>query len=190
MSIFVDDKQLLTPSDIQVPNPNLLSGTKDFSGDWHKSSTAVYNSDDFDGFTSVTQKIQWNGTYQLCQFEAEEIYTYSAFVKSISGNCQLTCYGGNIISWLENREFSINEDWKRYSVTFRATQSGKASVRFETDYTDTSFKIAGMKLERGNKATDWCPAYSDYATKSDINSLKESIEALKSKVGGGNSPSL
>ena len=44
-----------------------------------------------------------------------------------------------------------------------------------------SLKIEHLKLEEGSIATRWCPAYSDYAMKSDLDALKAEIEQLKQK---------
>lgn len=42
-----------------------------------------------------------------------------------------------------------------------------------------SLKIEHLKLEEGSIATRWCPAYSDYAMKSDLDVLKAEIDQLK-----------
>ena len=44
-----------------------------------------------------------------------------------------------------------------------------------------NLKIERLKLEEGSIATTWCPAYEDYAMKSDLDALKAEIEQLKQK---------
>lgn len=42
-------------------------------------------------------------------------------------------------------------------------------------------RFDALKVEKGTVATDWCPAYDDYAMQSDLDDLKAQIEQLKSK---------
>lgn len=46
-------------------------------------------------------------------------------------------------------------------------------------YSNGSLKIEHLKLEEGSIATPWCPAYADYAMKSDLDVLKAEIDQLK-----------
>ena len=45
----------------------------------------------------------------------------------------------------------------------------------------TQIRFDALKVEKGTVATDWCPAYDDYAMQSDLDDLKAQIEQLKSK---------
>ena len=72
-------------------------------------------------------------------------------------------------------------NWQKTSLTFTVTDdNGAIKPRIENDGS-SSYWIAGMKLERGTIATDWCPNYEDYAMKSDLDALKAEIEQLKQK---------
>lgn len=45
--------------------------------------------------------------------------------------------------------------------------------------------VCGLKLEQGNKATDWTPAPEDYSTTEQMNSaIKQSADSIKTEVNG------
>ena len=56
-------------------------------------------------------------------------------------------------------------------------------IEFFSDYgTSNWFKIENLKLEIGNKATDWTPAPEDMATTGDIEGVQESITGIDERV--------
>lgn len=89
-----------------------------------------------------------------------EIYTFSAWM-SVDKN------GGERIQNLDESHQVIASNtilttgWSRIWVTFKALQAN-SNVCFYTDQHDFGYVyLLGMKLEIGNKATDWSPAPED-----------------------------
>lgn len=89
-----------------------------------------------------------------------EIYTFSAWM-SVDKN------GGEQIRNLTESHQLIASDtilttgWRRIWVTFKALQAN-SNVCFYTDQHDFGYVyLLGMKLEVGNKSTDWSPAPED-----------------------------
>ena len=66
--------------------------------------------------------------------------------------------------------------------------SGTTMANFDIGYiknfqnivnTDANIRFDALKIEKGTISTPWCPAYEDYAMKSDLDALKAEIEQLK-----------
>lgn len=79
---------------------------------------------------------------------------------------------------------NLTNVWQQYSITFKIDQAGTYGNWRLINWSDAkipggSLYFANLKLERGPVATDWCPAYADYAMKSDLDALKAEIEQLK-----------
>ena len=66
----------------------------------------------------------------------------------------------------------LTNQYVRYHKTFNVTKAGIVSARFEKasgSDTDTTqlFWVTALKLESGNKATDWSPAPEDICAMTD-----------------------
>lgn len=89
-----------------------------------------------------------------------EIYTFSAWMR-VDKN------GGKEIRGVSEShqpiasDLILTTDWRRIWVTFKALQVN-SNVCFYFDHLDAGHVyLLGMKLEKGNKATDWSPAPED-----------------------------
>lgn len=104
-------------------------------------------------------------------------YTYSALVRcneTISGNGSSPLHlqaGLNNTSQskltIVNYDTSVTANgWKKISLTFKLTGDANSLRPFFYRGTNgtTTYWIAYIKLERGNKATDWSPSVSDTVT--------------------------
>lgn len=67
-----------------------------------------------------------------------------------------------------NVNITLSNDWKRYWIiyTLKDTYTNNTEVHekdllFRCDNTPTEWEICGIKLEKGNKPTDWSPAPED-----------------------------
>ena len=61
-------------------------------------------------------------------------------------------------------EWTLTDEWTRYWVTWTLADEGDISIPKEVEIlanTLTTISICGCKLEKGNKPTDWLPAYED-----------------------------
>ncbi len=189
MSIFIDRHELAERKDIV--NPNLFTGSKDFTGEWISIVTELKDvqKDKYLDFTAIYVNWAWGGISQYIGVNKGETFTASAYVKakagsSISWFVALNWDGENsqkkINAILNNYTIKGTGSWQKTSITFTVLDSGEIKPRIESDG-NSPFWIAGMKLEKGDVATPWCPAIQDYAMKSDLDALKAEIEQLKQK---------
>lgn len=89
-----------------------------------------------------------------------ETYTLSVWVYNNSSNPIHLQAGAGGIGW-RNKLFNVPKDkWTRISFTFEAL-SDKFIIYFGTISGDIDALFTGVKLEKGNKATDWTPAPED-----------------------------
>lgn len=197
VDVFINgDTRLLTEKDMANTSVgvNLYQGTKDFSGtNWVFSGdhskvnpySAIKNA--YLDFTALEVNFTWNGVRQDVLANSGETYTFSGFIKKGTGNPNVLFYGtaqgvtniGQTDS--DGKQINITDGWSRFSITFTVITGGTITPRIESTNgsPDTTYFIAGLKLERGTVATPWCPAYEDYAMKSDLEALKAEIDQLK-----------
>ena len=130
-----------------------------------------------------------------------QTYTMSCWARCVSGNVRLRLqYGKN--PWRNNGHPNITDtNWKRYSYTFTVGEHSDGSTNGNTmvyfglfPYSDNSagvLEICGLKLESGNKATDWSPAPEDiesnlqnnYYTKTETESkIEQKADSITSTV--------
>lgn len=96
-----------------------------------------------------------------------EQYTLSMYARKISGTGEIRFMIG-VSSYVGyNDTFEVTSEWKRYSHTFTYTDAstggtGGARCYFGANCTVVGVvQTCGYKLERGNKATDWCLSDAD-----------------------------
>lgn len=63
-------------------------------------------------------------------------------------------------------DFSINTEWERYTWTYDATSTG--SLTFWPNEANVAVYLTKVKLETGDKTTDWTPASEDMATSGEV----------------------
>lgn len=87
---------------------------------------------------------------------ANQVYSLSFYARATTSTAV-----GIHAGWVSGiKAFSISgTTWKRYTVTY--TPTGTGSLTFYIDNANTEVHIAKVKLEKGNKATDWTPAPED-----------------------------
>ena len=179
MSIFIDKHELAERKDIV--NPNLFTGSKDFTGKWtHIPKNA--QKDKYLDFTAIYVNWAWLGISQYIAVNKGETFTASMYVKAEAGS-KLFWY---TLLWNDKSAYKAAQvsrkhktingtgNWQKTSFTFTITDDGAIIPRIESDGS-SPFWIAGMKLEKGAIATPWCPAYEDYAMKSDLDAPKAEI---------------
>ena len=87
---------------------------------------------------------------------ANQVYSLSFYARATTSTAV-----GIHAGWVSGiKAFSISgTTWKRYTVTY--TPTGTGSLTFYIDNANTEVHIAQVKLEKGNKPTDWTPAPED-----------------------------
>ncbi|ABI54248.1 putative base plate protein [Lactococcus phage P335] len=149
------------------PNLNLLTGSKDFSGDWI-NSWAWQNDGTYKGLTVKKKTDQWAGIYKTFTAPKDGVYTFSAYVKSSGENanitrfCILNTFGVDDL----RKGLGNNFDWTRDSLTIKLKAGDEVSVRYEINSSgaDSILWTAGHKWEQGSIATPYMQSASEVTT--------------------------
>lgn len=140
-----------------APNANIRTG-------WHTSSTS--------GQVLISQ--------DEIPMTVKEEYTLSCYAKG-TGSI-LFQYGNDSIGYTgSNIQIQDPDNWKKYSYTF--TSRGTANTYIGSSLPGNDVSFCGMKLEKGNVATDWSPAPEDYSTTTEMNSkIEQTAEKINLEV--------
>lgn len=173
----------------QVGGRNLYTGTADFSNvpngnvwmdanAWVMSNTSI----NYQGIKKDARRyVKWGGLHQRVYLPIGT-YTLSAYLSKSGGatdfDVRLYLIDNNVenvATVTNNGELvtsKLTNQYVRYHKTFNVTKAGIVSARFEKasgSDTDTTqlFWVTALKLESGNKATDWSPAPEDICAMTD-----------------------
>ncbi|GCD87427.1 hypothetical protein KB1253_25850 [Lactiplantibacillus plantarum] len=174
---------------------NLYTDTQNFDNpaSWNGSSLWTKITDTYKGL-SVMQKTQpWGGLCQYIQVKKGDVLTYSVYAKYTSGTGKSTIYwqlnsqteGGysRATSNPSNSVITITDSWQRISMTTVATSDGYLRPRLERETGNTNtLQIAGIKVEKGSVATDWCPNPADNATVTALSKLSQTVDGMKLNI--------
>lgn len=178
-----------TVDGISVGGTNLLLNTKDFTGDWYQLGSASLQ--DLDGRKVIHAWADWSSyrTRQVIQLEQNTDYTISADIRSLDGNSSdntVTIHG-----FLDGKDTQLGDlhtngklssKQQRFSAVWHNTSAGQLTTfRLEGHggwgSVHGSIYISHIKLEKGNKPTDWSPAPED--TDSNISALESRASKLE-----------
>ena len=152
---------------LNLPNLNLLDGTKDFSGKW--SNLGGWSNDGtYKGLTVKKQTGKGSGFYKAWKVPTDGTYTFSSYLKS-SGK------GGTIRRWVNVNQsdkqtttidMDSNFDWKVDTFSISLKTGDTAFVRYEIISNGAGLDIwnAGHKWEYGSTATPYVPSASEVTT--------------------------
>lgn len=150
--------------------PNLLTGTKEFSG-YSQLTLWTKEAETRNGNAVYSRTAAWEGAYRPFTVKAGETYTFSADVK-VSGKPNAILYvhdpvGTNVVPGAA-RTFSLADGvWKRLSITFTPNADGTIKPRVESGTATGKLYISSYKLESGTNPTPvWTPNPADLEAKS------------------------
>lgn len=136
---------------------------------------------DYQGVGSFTQF--FNLTFDPSEFVGEE-FTISLYAKSPNGSTALYVYNQNVAPryfYLERTELdkTLGDEWEYYTCTFVNTDRGEGyepSNKIEI-YAPNQMGVLvkKIKVEKGNKATDWTPAPEDIASSDLVENTRSNI---------------
>lgn len=188
-------------NNLEVGGRNLLLNS-DFSNEnfkYYYGWNYIYNTVEHittdlpQGFSSGVQFVaEWGGygvytkgdivPKQTCYpLQAGQHYTLSFYGRVTSG----TPVENNFYYGLENvitNIVSLTSEWKRFSMTFTPTQAQVGEALVFYSQTAGNYAITGLKLERGDKATDWTPSEEDKEAKIEVLSNKIELSVTKNEL--------
>ena len=185
-------------NEIEIGGRNLLRNTKNFEGDniggSSTISTDLYKDLVVRTYDNSSATIGYEDIITFADIYPEQLgetYTLSFYAKG-SGENKLETFFHGATGYLpvskvvqsngtmnQNSDgkstWTLTNDWKRYWVTWTLAGSGDITVEkhvlFRLYYGGTA-SVCGVKLEKGNKATDWTPAPEDVNQKIDDTSTE------------------
>ena len=167
------------------------------TGTWRRSGTGSISNVDINDspIPSITKGIlvtRKDNTSQIgfCQddfagLRSGETYTVSAWVKCTeNAKVKLQTHWSNkdAVSGVGDPVAVEANKWTRITLTKSPTKDCLQSIAYIYLYIGSSnceMYVCGIKLEKGNKATDWSPAPEDYYTKTETDA---SIQVLSDKI--------
>ena len=167
------------------------------TGTWRRSGTGSISNVNINDspIPSITKGIlvtRKDNTSQIgfCQddfagLRSGETYTVSAWVKCTeNAKVKLETHWSNkdAVSGVGDPVAVEANKWTRITLTKSPTKDCLQSIAYIYLYIGSSnceMYVCGIKLEKGNKATDWSPAPEDYYTKTETDA---SIQVLSDKI--------
>lgn len=152
---------------LEIGGRNLYIGSSDFSsGDW--TNIEEYTEDGTDSFGNVvlTKTNAWLGLFQEIQAKAGESYTLSVNAKG-DGTAKLWFYVSEVLEdGTENthgvKDYGVCPTTEtRFAETWEVRNDCILRFRVENSKAGYNLWVSSIKLEKGNKATDWTPAPED-----------------------------
>ena len=179
-------------SAIQVGGQNLLLGT---------ATAKTYTITQTDNYTAVDPYNFSVSKFSAFNFEVDDYITLSfdwettSTTGDIRPEINSTPYGfGTVISAKGTngvtsitKTITASEQRGRIEIVFKVSSTVKVSeasklrLRFDNHQLSSTFTIKNAKLEKGNKATDWCIAPQEVASQSQITQLSDNINLRVSK---------
>lgn len=167
-------------NNIKVGGRNIYIRTKSIQrSDWGNVGYWV-TTEVVDGFTVFSRTGTWCGLYQNIVLEQGVEYTLSAYVKG-DGTARINGYtdaGTMSPNFVQNSIAPTT--WTRMSFVFSINSTVSVRARFENSVDGATLKLYGLKLEKGNKASDWTPAPEDID--SNISTLDTKVTTTSNKV--------
>ena len=154
---------------LNLPNLNLIDGTRDFSGNWWYRE-GWENDGTYKGLTVKKKTSQWGGIAQPFIAPKDGIYTFSAYVKSSGDDANVTRIANLNGKFDDERtpskQLVNNFDWLRdsFTITLKAEDTIYIGYNITGSGSDSILWTAGHKWEQGSTATPYMPSASEVTT--------------------------
>lgn len=127
------------------------------------------------------------------QLEAGETYTFSVYVEKVTeddipihlhiGLGNKGNYNLDLHSWRKSAIKMGEKTSLTYTVTAANVETYKYFAwRLRNEKMATAIRVKEVKLEKGNKATDWSPAPDDMVTGKELTSVENSLEIERERM--------
>lgn len=152
----------------QVYGRNLLTGTRDWQGDWKRLSLWSVNEETYKGLTVRSCSVAWKSLGQYYDVTPNTTYDFNFYAKAFEASNFLNIFTLSSENWSSPvvsppvfKNQAIATEWQRYSVTFTTKSGGAIYPSVCSSKDGAKIYVAGYKLEKGSVATPWTPAPED-----------------------------
>lgn len=177
---------------INVGGRNLLMNTRDFGGNkWILAGTSTPPVYDTDGMYYIGVVNTWsNYAKQTINIDPGE-YIISLYAKSSKQAVLEIKDDSSIHNYVIGNITVSSNTWEKYTLSFKNTYATYPFMfTLLTRQNTSTIYVKNIKLEKGNKATDWSPAPEDMATADSLadvnNSLTNTTNNLQSNINSTN----
>ena len=177
---------------INVGGRNLLMNTRDFGGNkWILVGTSTPPVYDTDGMYYIGVVDTWsNYAKQIINIDPGE-YIISLYAKSNKQAVLEIKDDSSIHNHVIGNIAVSSNTWEKYTLSFKNTYATYPFMfTLLTRQNTSTIYVKKIKLEKGNKATDWSPAPEDMATADSLadvnNSLTDTTNDLQSSINSTN----
>lgn len=177
---------------INVGGRNLLINTRDFGGNkWISAGTSTTPVCDTDGMYYIGVVDAWsNYAKQIINIDPGE-YIISLYAKSSKQAVLEIKDDSSIHDHVIGNITVSSNTWGKYTLSFKNTYATYPFMfTLLTRQNTSTIYVKKIKLEKGNKATDWSPAPEDMATADSLadvnNSLTDTTNDLQSSINSTN----
>lgn len=165
---------------LNLPNLNLLDGTKDFSGSW-ENARGWKTDGTYKGLTVKKRTEQWGGIYKTFTAPKSGVYAFSAYVKSIGDTARYVYINDKIVGGDISNEYPENDfDWLRDSfiVTLKAGDTAYTRYEINGSSPESALWTAGHKWEEIMPITeDFTTVYPSFNLLSGTSSDLKTVSA-------------
>ena len=159
-SALQNHNRLKSNPSLNLPNLNLLDGTKDFSGAWENAS-GWQTDGTYKGLTVKKRTEQWGGIYKTFTAPKSGVYAFSAYVKSTGNTGRYVYINDKFVGGDISNEYPENNfDWLRdsFTVTLKARDTVYTKYEINGSGSESALWTAGHKWE------EVMPITEDFAT--------------------------
>lgn len=167
--------KLYDVTDLKIGATNYLRQSSNYSSPYWNNKGATITNEYYMGSKVYKVDAQWGAMAYVknkeLELEPETEYILSAYIKKDSGikydSEAFMCWYGLSVNTVVVTLDNLTTSWKQYSVKRKGkeiTANGDgAGVRIEPNKAITGgyIYVAGIQIEKGNKATDWKPNTND-----------------------------
>lgn len=167
--------KLYDVTDLKIGATNYLRQSSNYSSPYWNNKGATITNEYYMGSKVYKVDAQWGAMAYVknkeLELEPETEYILSAYIKKDSGikydSEAFMCWYGLSVNTVVVTLDNLTTSWKQYSVKRKGkeiTVNGDgAGVRIEPNKAITGgyIYVAGIQIEKGNKATDWKPNTND-----------------------------